>query len=126
MWVRLATVTDFLYCDQPLVKYRQHGWNMSRDPELLERDSLRVLQKGFSLPGVPPALCGRRFAAFGQNYMVLAGCYYHASRYRDFLRCAVRAMLLDVMQFGYIAAYPLRAGGRLWRGGRPVGQWRSG
>jgi glycosyltransferase involved in cell wall biosynthesis len=124
MWIRLATVTDFLYLDEPLVNYRQHGSSMSRRPELLERDSLRVLEKGFSLPGVPAAVRERRREAFGRNYMVLAGTYFHARRYRDFLRCVFRALPMDPWQLTYLASFP----GRLIRRGltrtRPVGQWR--
>src|SRR5207248_10523593 len=41
MWVRLARHTDFLYVDEPLVTYRQHGSMMSHNVRLLESDSLR-------------------------------------------------------------------------------------
>ena len=97
---------------------------MSRDPTLLERDSVRVLEKAFGLPDVPASLRARRGAALGRNYMVLAGTYFYAGRYRDFLRCAVRAVSLDLAQLGYLAAFPKRAVRRRMRGERPVGQWR--
>ena len=117
-------MTEFLYLDEPLVTYRQHSSNMSRDPELLERDSVRVLEKGFSLPGIPASVRARRYAALARNYMVLAGTYFHAGRYRDFLRCAMRAASLDARQLGYLAAFPGRIVRRRVRGGRSVGQWR--
>jgi glycosyltransferase involved in cell wall biosynthesis len=124
MWIRLATVTGFLYLDEPLVKYRQHGSNMSRRPKLLERDSLRVLEKGFSLPAVPAAVLAQRRAAFGRNYMVLAGTYFHARRYLDCIRCLVRGVPLDPRQMGYLASFPGRLLRRRLDGTRPLGQWR--
>jgi hypothetical protein len=124
MWIRLATATEFLYLDQPLVNYRQHASNMSRRPDLLERDSLHVLDKGFRLPSVPAALRAQRRAAFGRNYMVLAGTYFHASRYRDSLRCVLRALALEPGQLRYLASFPSRSMRRRVAGTRPVGQWR--
>ncbi|MCS6806057.1 MAG: glycosyltransferase [Blastocatellia bacterium] len=108
MWIRLGALTEFLYVDEPLVWYREHGANMSRDAALLERDSLRVLQKGFAMAALPESLRMQRRAAFARNYMVLAGTYFHARRYGDFLRCAARAVALDVKQASYLAAFPLR------------------
>jgi glycosyltransferase involved in cell wall biosynthesis len=124
MWIRLATLTEFVYLDEPLVNYRQHGSNMSRWPNLLERDSLRVLEKGFSLAEVPAAVRARRRAAFGRNYMVLAGTYFHARRYRDFVRCLLRALPRDPWQLRYLVSVPSRFIRRRWDGTRPVGQWR--
>lgn len=123
MWVRLATVTEFLHVDEPLATYRQHASNMSRNARLLERDSVRVLEKGFVLPGIPPSLRAMRRRAFGRNYMVLAGTYFYAGQYSDFARCAVRAVSLDPSQVGYLAAFPGRLVRRWRQGGRPAGQW---
>jgi glycosyltransferase involved in cell wall biosynthesis len=113
MWVRLATRTDLLYLDEPLVTYRQHGANMSNNPALLERDSIRVLEKGFALHCLPPMLSERRRQAFARNYTVLAGTYFGARQYFDCLRCSLRAVSMDPGQFKYLAAYPLRAASRL-------------
>ena len=124
MWIRFATTTEFLYVDEPLVMYRRHGSNMSADPALLERDSIRVLEKGFGLPSVPRVVGGARRVAFARNYMVLAGTYFYAHRYRDFVRCLVRAVLLDAGQLGYVTAFPWRLAARWMNGGRPAGQWR--
>jgi glycosyltransferase involved in cell wall biosynthesis len=115
MWVRLAARTDFLYLNEPLATYRQHGTNMSHDIARLERDSLRVLDRGFALPELPPAVRSRERAAYARNYMVLAGCYFHAHRCRDFVRCAALAVALDPGQACYLLAFPLRAVARLGR-----------
>jgi glycosyltransferase involved in cell wall biosynthesis len=119
MWVRLAVHTEFLYIDEPLVTYRHHGDMMSRDPALLESDSVRVLDKAFAMSSVAGVQRVRRSAAFGRNYMVLAGTYFQQRRYSDFLRCAARALILDIKQFGYLAAFPARRLSRLRAGHSP-------
>lgn len=113
MWVRLAAQTEFLYLDEPLVTYRQHGANMSRNAPLLEQDSLQVLAKGFAMPELPESLHSQRQAAFARNYMVLAGTYFHARRYCDFMRCATRAVMMDIYQLTYLTAFPARIATRL-------------
>jgi len=113
MWVRLAAHAKFLYLDVPLVTYRQHSAAMSSSIPLLERDSLRVLEKGFAMPELSPGLRARRSSAFARNYMVLAGSYFHARRYHYFIRCAFRALTLDPFQVRYLASYPARLVGRL-------------
>ncbi len=109
MWVRVATRTDFAYVDEPLVNYRRHGANMSRDPRLLERDSVRVLVKGFALTELPPPLREWRRRSLARNYTVLGGSYFRARMYLDCARCLAKALLMDPRQLGYLFAMPLRA-----------------
>ncbi len=113
IWVRLAAQTEFLYLDEPLVTYRQHETNMSRNAPLLEHDSLQVLNKGFAMPELSDELRAQRQAAFARNYMVLAGTYFRARYYRDFVRCAARAVTMDFHQINYLTAFPLRMAARL-------------
>jgi glycosyltransferase involved in cell wall biosynthesis len=113
MWIRLARLTEFLYIDEPLATYRQHEANMSRNAPLLERDSLRALEKGFSMPGLPAALLAKRRRAFARNYMVLAGTYFHSRHYRDFIRCATRAVAMDLRQAEHLLGFPFRVAARL-------------
>jgi glycosyltransferase involved in cell wall biosynthesis len=120
MWVRLAALTDFLYLDEPLATYRQHDSNMSRNPSLLEQDSVRVLMKGFAMPQVPPDLREKRSRALARNDVVLAGCYWHGRRYRDVARCLGRAAVRDLRECRYAVALPLRVAGR------KLSCWKSG
>lgn len=108
MWIRLACFTTFYYVDEPLVTYRQHDSNMSRNARLLEDDSLRVLAKGFGSPNLPSDLRSQRKLAFGRNYRVLAGTYFHAGSYRDCLRCLRKSLAHDVLQAKYVVAFPSR------------------
>jgi glycosyltransferase involved in cell wall biosynthesis len=113
MWVRLAALTQFTRVDQPLVKYRRHETSMSSDPRLLERDTLRVLEKGFALPDLDPKIAAKRRRAFGHAYMVLAGTYFRAGRYRDFGRCAARSLSLDPRRAAYLVGFPFRRAKRV-------------
>lgn len=113
LWIRLAVLTEFLWIDEPLINYRQHGNNMSRNVPLIEKDSLLLLEKGFAMSELPEALRSKRRSAIGRNYMVLAGCYYHAHRYRDCVRCATRSITMDFYQIRYLTSFPLRIAARL-------------
>jgi len=108
MWLRLAAVTEFVYVDEPLVRYRKHDGNMSGNVALLEQDSIRVLEKGFAMPGLSRSLRLRRQAAIAHNDMVLAGSYFQAGLYRNFVRCASRAVAMDFKQAGRLIGFPLR------------------
>jgi len=119
MWVRLAQHTEFLYLEQPLVTYRQHDRNMSRNATLLESDSLRVLEKAFEKGDLSPRQRRSRRVAFARNYMVLAGSYFQAGSYSDFARCAARALAMDVRQAGYLIAFPFRRAARLTGSNHP-------
>ena len=112
MWIRLAVHTDFSYIDESLVTYRHHGEMMSKNASLLESDSVRVLEKGFAMPDLAPSLRARRRIAFARNYMVLAGTYFHARLYRDFVRCAARSLAMDIRQGGYLVTFPVRLASR--------------
>jgi len=108
MWVRIASITAVARVNEPLVAYRHHDRNMTRNVTLREHDSVRVLQKAFAMKSLPAELRARRSRVFARNYMVLAGSYLHAGSYRNSLRCLARAVALDVRQLGYPAAWPLR------------------
>jgi glycosyltransferase involved in cell wall biosynthesis len=108
MWVRLARWTEFLYIDEPLVYYRQHDGNMSRNVPLLEKDSLRVLEKGFAAAGLSSDLRANRRKSMARNYTVLAGSYFRARSYFDWARCSLRALILDPLQLRYMLAFPAR------------------
>jgi glycosyltransferase involved in cell wall biosynthesis len=122
MWIRIGGLTDFLYLDEPLVTYRQHGTNMSRDALLYERDSMYLLDKAFRSPSLPDAIRRKRRQAYGRIFMVLAGSYWKGGSTPDFIRCAARAVALDPRQalrlLGFPARFTSRAYDRL-RSGRP-------
>jgi glycosyltransferase involved in cell wall biosynthesis len=108
LWIRLARQTQFVYIDEPLVCWRQHGSNLTRQVDLLERDSVALLRKALRDAATPAHLRARASRAMSRNWMVLAGSYFGARRYSDFVRCATRAILLDPAQAFRLLSYPIR------------------
>jgi hypothetical protein len=88
--LRLAALTRFAAVDDPLVVYRRTSGSMSGNPRVLERDTLALLAKAFSVRNAPGP--GGRALVYGYRYRVLSGSYLHAGRYRDALRCLVRSL----------------------------------
>jgi glycosyltransferase involved in cell wall biosynthesis len=74
------------YVDEPLVLYRVHETNMSRDVGLMERDMSRAFAKAFADPRLPDALRRRKRRAYGRLYRMLAGSYRDAGARRAMLR----------------------------------------
>lgn len=108
MWIRLATKTEFIYIDEPLLKYRIHGANMSKNAALLEKDTILLMEKGFALPNLPSSVKAKKNEALAKVYMVSAGTYFRAKQYRDFLRCARKAIALDLKQSLRLLDFPRR------------------
>lgn len=108
MWIRLATKTEFIYLNEPLLKYRQHGSNMSKNASLLEKDSILLMEKGFTLPNLADEVKAKKKEAFAKVYMVLAGTYFRSGLYLDFLRCARKSIALDFKQSLHLLDFPRR------------------
>jgi glycosyltransferase involved in cell wall biosynthesis len=108
MWLRVAARGEFICVSEPLVRYRRHESNMSRDVDLLASDSRKTLGKAFADPGLPAELAARRGASLGRNEMVLAGSYLRAGRTREAARCAWRALVLDPGALKMALGLPLR------------------
>jgi glycosyltransferase involved in cell wall biosynthesis len=83
------------YVDEPLVRYRVHGANMSRDIRAMERDMTYSFEKAFADPRLPDALRRRRRSAYGRLYRMLAGSYEHAGHRRAAIRTLSRALRHD-------------------------------
>ena len=68
------------YVDEPLVRYRVHGANMSDDIAAMERDMTYAFAKAFADPRLPPALRARKRYAYARLYRMLAGSYAGSHR----------------------------------------------
>jgi glycosyltransferase involved in cell wall biosynthesis len=106
--IRLARHTELLYVPEPLVTYRQHGANLSRQIDTLERESVRLIEMALADPGLPPSVANRANEARARNWMVLAGCYFNGGKYADFARCARRALRLRPALVVRVAGFPVR------------------
>jgi glycosyltransferase involved in cell wall biosynthesis len=100
------------YIDEPLVLYRVHEGNMSRNIALMEKDMRYALAKAFRDPELPPSLRGRRRQAHARLYRMLAGSYRDAGERRAALRALSRALWLDP-KLAVDVVGRLRSGARL-------------
>lgn len=80
------------YVEDPLVLYRVHGANMSRQVELMERDMTHAFAKAFAHPSLPENLRDRRQLAYSRLYRMLAGSYRDAGEWAPALRSLATAL----------------------------------
>jgi glycosyltransferase involved in cell wall biosynthesis len=90
----LRTLLDgsLAYVDEPLVRYRVHGANMSRHVDVMERDMRRAYGKAFAHPALDAALRARRGEAYGRLYRMLAGSYRDAHEPARAVRAGLLAL----------------------------------
>lgn len=63
------------YIDEPLVRYRVHDSNMSRNVGAMERDMRHAFAKAFAHQKLPTALQRDRALAYSRLYRMLSGSY---------------------------------------------------
>jgi glycosyltransferase involved in cell wall biosynthesis len=80
------------YVDEPLVLYRVHEANMSRDVGAMEHDMNRALAKAFAHPKLPLLLRRNRGLAYGRLYRILSGSYRDAGKQMHALRTLTIAL----------------------------------
>lgn len=102
MWIRLSLLTDLFFLKEPLVKYRLHGSNMSKNARLLEEDTVKLLEKSFDIESLPNEIKSKRKEAFAYHYIVFAKSYFRLGQYADFMRCVARSVAWDVTQIGHL------------------------
>lgn len=108
MWIRLAGVGPVDIVAEPLVRYRVHSENMSRNIRLLEDDTLRVLAKFFESDAHAVRYRAERRRIYSNQFLILSGSYLHAGSVVSSIRCLARGLV----------SYPpnlVRAAGVPWR-----------
>jgi glycosyltransferase involved in cell wall biosynthesis len=92
--LRFALERTVGYLDEPLVSYRIHRNNMSRDVGLMQRDMLRAYGKAFANPHLPEVVRARRRLAYSRLWWMLAGSHGMRSAYRDAISAAVQGIAM--------------------------------
>jgi glycosyltransferase involved in cell wall biosynthesis len=95
MLMRCALTEPPAYVDYPLVRYRVHDANMSRQIELMETDMRRAFDKAFADPRLPSAVRGDPHRAYARLYRMLGGSYRDSGRPWQALRASARALIYD-------------------------------
>lgn len=89
-----------------LLRYRIHGSNMHGNITRMEREMLYAYEKAFKDEAEDVQNLKRK--AYGNLHQVLAGSYYRAGQYSDFVRHTLKSIYLKPSNFAYFAAFPLR------------------
>jgi glycosyltransferase involved in cell wall biosynthesis len=93
---------------EPLVRYRVHGANMSRNVTLLERDMTRAYAKLFARGDLPADVRRSRRRAEANLHRMLAGSYFARRAPAGFVRNTARSLVRDPSVFRYFLAFPVR------------------
>jgi teichuronic acid biosynthesis glycosyltransferase TuaG len=93
--LRVLLRRGLAYVDEPLVRYRLHGSNMSRRVDLMERDMIHAYAKVFAGGWLDPALQVRRREAYARLYRMLAGSYRDAGDRRRAVQAGLKALRQD-------------------------------
>ncbi len=83
------------YVDEPLIRYRVHDSNMSRNVLATERDMRYALRKAFVDPALPSDVRRIKRKAYSGLFRMLAGSYLASGNRVAALRTGSAAMLLD-------------------------------
>jgi glycosyltransferase involved in cell wall biosynthesis len=102
---RIAKEYRVGFVAEPLVNYRSHGAAAHRNVREMERGMGLFYEKAFFEGGDVLRL---RRRALGNYYRVLAGSYFRAGQYCDFLRTAARSIWYRPSGIGYFATFPMR------------------
>ena len=92
---RMLLAGEFAYVEDPLVRYRVHGANMSRDVPSMEHDMTYAFAKAFADPRLPAGLRERKRHAYARMYRMLAGSYADAGQRSAALRTLAIALRHD-------------------------------
>jgi glycosyltransferase involved in cell wall biosynthesis len=100
--VRMARRAQVAIVNEPLVDYRVHAANMSRDVELMEHDMLLIFERLFHGEGALPWPPRERRRAYANLHRMLAGSYLKLGRPAGFLRHAASSARYDPRALAYL------------------------
>ncbi len=86
-----------------LLRYRIHNSNMHSNIAAMEHDMVLGYSKAFAA-----GTTADERKCYGNLYKVLAGSYFHAGQYADFLRTAAKSVFYRPSSFVYFSTFPIR------------------
>ncbi len=114
--LRLRLREEVAWVPDPLVLYRRHATNMSRSVRMLERESVRVLDKAFASVALPEDLRRLRRRCLAYNDSVLAGSCFWSGNLGRAAGYGLRALARDPSLTGRFVGFPIRHLLRVVRG----------
>lgn len=99
------------FVPEVLMKYRQHGSNSHLNIKRMERAFLGAYNKVFAEDNFE--FKNIKNVCFGRIHTILAGSYFQAGDYPNFVRQMCKALWLSPKSIGQVAGFPLRRAKRL-------------
>jgi glycosyltransferase involved in cell wall biosynthesis len=109
-YYRCARVCRVGFIDEVLLKYREHQSNAHLNIPRMERAILAAFDKSFETDD--PQLLAIRDECYGKIHSVLAGSYFRAGQYGQFVRHAARSLWLAPSNAARFMAFPARYSAR--------------
>src|SRR5262249_38681109 len=106
LYYRIASRSRVGFVSDVLLKYRLHTGNMHRNIQMMERDMLSALAKSFR--EADPSLASLKRQCYGNLHTVLAGSFYAAGEYKNFIKHAATAITMSPANLRRFLEYPLR------------------
>lgn len=94
------------FVPEVLLRYRMHGSNMHGNIERMEREMLYGFEKAFRENLSDLQSIKRK--AYGNLHKTLAGSYFHAGKYGNFLRQSVKSLCMNPSNILYFVGFPVR------------------
>lgn len=103
LFYRISKDHKIGFVPEVLLKYRMHGSNMHGNIKRMEREMLYGYEKAFKNGAeVDEKKC------YGNLHLTLAGSYFQAGQYTDFLRHSIKSIYLKPSNFSHFATFPIR------------------
>jgi len=106
--LRVAQKYKIGFVPEPLVDYRNHGSNVSKNIHEMERSTLIAWQKAFSTEDASIRALRRR--SYGNLHKVLAGSHLHYGNYAGFARNVVKSIWYRPSYIGYYMTLLFKGG----------------
>jgi glycosyltransferase involved in cell wall biosynthesis len=103
IFYRIASRYAVGFVSEILLKYRFHNSNMHGNIGRMEHDMMLGFEKAFSNGATV-----RKSECYGNLHRTLAGSYFHAKQYSDFVRHTIRSIWNKPSNLGYFVQFPLR------------------
>jgi glycosyltransferase involved in cell wall biosynthesis len=111
--IRAARFCNLTTLAEPLVLYRIHPGNRSRDVDGNIAGGLAILGRLFRDPATPRPIVAAKRRIYGAFYLMVAGSYFRTGRLGRCIRWSARSLIADPAQAGYMIAFPARVLRRL-------------
>jgi hypothetical protein len=116
--IRLARKGQLHSLPDVLSAYRYFGTSQSANVDIHVEPGMRVLDRLFADPELPPAIHARRRAVYARFYAMLCGGSIRVRSPRSAVYWGMKALRTDPRVAGYIAAFPSRRLSRRRRAAR--------